>query len=115
MENVNLFKNGYEFASNCEKSFDDMHSKFESLKEDETSAFMLGYAFYLMETAKFLDGASTESLSTKVNLGIANQCLNSVIALNNISSEDALKLSSTMYEMANQNIDDVANTILQIC
>ena len=32
MENVNLFKNGYEFSSNCEKSFDDMHSKFESLK-----------------------------------------------------------------------------------
>lgn len=115
MENINLFKSGYEFASNCEKSFDDMHSKFDSLQENETSAFMLGYAFYLMEIAKFLDGASTESLTSKVNLGIATQCLNSVVAQNDISNDDALKLSSTMYDMANQNLDDVAKAVLEIC
>lgn len=115
MENINIFKDGYEFASNYAKSFDDMHSKFESLQENETSAFMLGYAFYLIEISKFLDGASTESLTSKINLGIANKCLNSVISEKNLSSDDALKLSNTLYEMTNCNINDVAKAVFEIC
>lgn len=115
MDNINSFKNGYKFASNNEKTFDDMHSKFESLQENETSAFMLGYVFYLIETAKFLDGASVESLSAKMHIGIAQQCLNSIITEKNLSNEDSLKLCSTLYEMAGENsIEDVANSVFAI-
>lgn len=115
MDNINLFKDGYDFASNLEKSFNDMHSKFESLPEGETAAFMLGYAFYLVETAKLLDGASSESLTAKLHYGLAKQCLDSVASERALSSDDALKLSNTLYDMASSSLDDVAKAVFEVC
>lgn len=111
MINPVIFKDGYDFASTV-NNYDDMHSKFDTLNTEQTSDFMLGYAYRLMENAKFLDGASTESLTAKTNLGIANQCINSVISEKNITPENSLKLFNTLYDMAlNSSIDDVANSI----
>lgn len=111
MLNPVTFKNGYDFASTV-NSYDDMHSKFDSLANEETSDFMLGYAFYLMENTKFLDGISTESLTAKINIGIANQCVNSVVSEKNLNSEDSLKLFNTLYDMAlTSSPEDVAKAI----
>jgi hypothetical protein len=112
MGNINLFQEGYNFASNTEKTFDDMHSKFESVQGD-VSVFMLGYAFYLIETAKYLDGASTESLSAKLNIGIAQQCIDSVATEKNLSSDDTMELFSKLNEMAlNSSLEDVFYSVV---
>jgi hypothetical protein len=99
MVNSVFFKEGYDFASTV-NNYDDMHSKFDSLASAYTSDFMLGYAYYLMETAKFLDGASSESLTAKTNIGIANQCIYSAIADKNLNSDETLKLFNTLYDNA---------------
>lgn len=113
MDALTLFKDGYGFASS-EKTFNDMHSKFERLDND-ASAFMLGYALYCIETSKSLDGASTESLSSKMNIGIAQECIKSVVNENSLDSNKYMEISNTLYEMAGENsIYEVAKKVLSI-